>query len=509
MKLVPRAVVATSLVLGAAGFLGLTGCRDSGEEEEPEPDGPPTAQENKIQDVQNDAMAEGTKVKLEGVIVTAVDAFGARTGSFYVQEPEGGPFSGVLVFGAKLSDVATLKVGDVINLDGVEKDEFLPQDDATDRTLTELRAVRGGVITIGKVSSGLPPAPTMLDAAAIAAMPQAMAEAEMEKWEGVLVSVANVSQYYDPRSASSSDMTFFDFAIDGGIIVDTSLSAFPATAIGGACYASITGMGDYFYNYKILPRSAADIVLGTGCPPLKSTTINAVQLGTYAKTGAQPNLVVIPDVYVTATTISTGNFKSIWVSSSKTAAAYEGVQVFLGSTPMAATTVVGAKVDITGTVTEYDNSGSTGDKLTEIIRPVVKFKTAPDPLDPLVPLTGISLDTVKSIADGEPYEGVLMTFTGLSVTSQGANDIITLTDTSTPPKTIIMDDDIFDYALTDANVAAETCYSSLTVIVSLNTLNDTRMILPRSAAELDLAIDPTKAACTPPPVPTAVRRATR
>ncbi len=497
MNLVPRMLVASSLILGVAGV----GCRgnDGEDPEEPTPDAGqlPGVMESKVQDIHGEAMAEGTKVKLDGVIVTAIDAYGARTGSFYVQEPEGGEFSGVLVFGAKLADVAALQVGDVVNLDGVEKDEFLPPDDATGRTLTELRAVRGGVITITKAGSGATVTPKLLDAAAIAALPQAMAEAEIEKWEGVLVKVENVNQLYDLRPASSSDLTFKDFAIDGGIIVDTSLTEFPATAVGGACYASITGMGDYFYNYKILPRSKADMVAGTSCTPARTSTVEEVQLSTYAKTGAQPHLVIVPGVYITAIATVSATFKSIWVSQNPGAAANQGVQVFMGSTAIPATAAVGAKIDVIGTVIEYDNTGSTGDKLTEIIRPIVKVTNVADPSIPLVPLAGIPLATVGTIAEGEPYEGVLMTFTNLKVTAQGANDSLTLSDTSEPPVTITIDDDIFDYAAADFTI--DTCFSSITAIASLNTQTDVRILLPRLAA--DLAVDATGAACVPPPPP--------
>lgn len=500
MKLVPRMLVASSLILGVAGV----GCRGNDDgEEEPKPDaGPPGVMESKIQDVQSDAMAEGTKVKLDGVIVTAIDAYGARTGSFYVQEPEGGEFSGVLVFGAKLGDVAALQVGDVVNLDGVEKDEFLPPDDATGRTLTELRAVRGGAITVTKVSAGATVTPKLLDAAAIAAMPQAMAEAEMEKWEGVLVKVENVNQLYDLRPASSSDMTFKDFAIDGGLIVDTSLTEFPTTAVGGACYASITGMGDYFYNYKILPRSKADMVIGTSCTPVRTSTVEQVQLATYAQTGAQPNLVVVPGVYITAIATVSASFKSIWVSQNPAAAANQGVQVFMGSTAIPATATIGSKIDVIGTVVEYDNSGSTGDKLTEIIRPIVKVTAAADPLTPMVPLAGIPLSTVNTIVEGEPYEGVLMTFSNLTVTAHGANDTITLSDTSEPPVTITVDDDIFDYAAVDYPTTT-TCFSSITAIASLNTQTNVRILLPRLTT--DLVVDATGAACVPPVPPAVVR----
>jgi predicted extracellular nuclease len=505
MNLVPRVLVATSLILGATSLYGCRGSDD--EEKEPKPDaGEPVVAESKIQDVQGTKIADGGKVKLDGVIVTAIDAYGNRTGSFYVQEPEGGELSGVLVFGAKLADVATLSVGDIVNLDGMEKDEFLPPDDATGRTLTELRAVRGGAISITKVSAGATVTPHLLDITALAAMTPAAAEAEIEKWEGVLVKVENVTQLYDLRPASSSDMTFKDFAIDAGLIVDTSLTEFAATAVGGTCYASITGMGDYFYNYKVLPRNKADMVVGENCPAGRTASIPQVQEGTYPKSGLQPNLVRIPESYVTAVATVSANFKSIWISQDPEAAAFEGVQVFMSSTAIPAGAVPGAKVSVVGTATEYDNSGSTGDKVTQIFRPIVKVTAAPDPLVPLVPLTGISLETAASLADGEPYEGVLMTFTNLKVTAHGANDAITLSDTSTPAKTIIIDDEIFDYTLDTVadNVGLDTCYSSITVIASLNTQTDTRMFLPRSVT--DLVVDPSGAACLPPPPPPDLQR---
>jgi predicted extracellular nuclease len=484
MKLICSSTLAT--------LVALVGCRDSGGQDTP-PDGPPAATDNKIQDVQNDAVADGTKIKLSGVIVTAVDNFGARTGNFYVQEPEGGPFSGVLVFGAKVSDVAALSVGDVVNLDGMEKDEFLPPNDATGRTITELKPVSGGTIAITKVSGGVAPAPAVVDLAAIAELPQAMAEAEMEKWEGVLITIKDVTQLNNPRPASSTDNTFLDFTGNGGLIVDTSLTAFPATALAGACYASVTGMGDYFYNYKVVPRSAADFAAGTSCPGPRVATVAQIQLDSYAKTGLAPSLVYLKDVYVTATTANTGNFRSVWVAQSLTAAVNEGVQVFLGATNIPPGTVPGAKVDVLGSVVEYDNNGSTGDKLTEVTRATVRVTAAPAALP--TPIPGVSLATLGAIgAAGEPYEGTLVRTTGLKISAIGANDI-TLVDNAAPPNTVVMDNDIFAYVATD--FAVDACYSSIDGIASLNTLDDKRTLLPRSAA--DLVIDATGAACAPVP----------
>lgn len=498
MKLVPRAVVAVSSL-----FLGVSavGCRDGGSEE-PEPDGPPALQESKIQDVHKAEMAEGTKLKLEGVIVTAIDKQmgpGNSYGRFFVQEPEGGPFSGVLVFGAKFSEVDKLAVGDVVNLEGLEKDEFLPENDATSRTITEVRNVRGGAITITVVSKGQAVTPATVDIAALSAMPLAQAEVEMEKWEGVLITIKNVPQLNDPRPASSAvNTTFFDFTLQGGLIVDTSHTDFPATSVAGACYSSITGIGDYFYNYKIVPRSAADFTFGaaTDCAAPKVTTITEAQAGTYPKLGLQPNLVLLRDAIVTAITVSTDeerkNFKSFWVSASHDAAADEGVQIFMGGTPISADLAVGSTVDVLGTVIEFDNSGSTGDKLTEINRPAVKIKEPPS-ATAVTALSSVGLATIASIADGEPYEGVLLQLTNLKITAIGdKGDFVTVTDLT--GATITVDDDIYDYAAAD--LPLNTCYSSITGIASLNTFDNKRTFLPRTAA--DLVVDPTGAACTPP-----------
>ncbi|MEZ4359423.1 MAG: hypothetical protein R3B48_04525 [Kofleriaceae bacterium] len=478
------------LVSTALALVLLCGCRDDGGGTV-KPDGPPVVTENKIQDVQNDAVADGTKIKLDGVIVTAIDAYGGRTGNFYVQEPEGGPYSGVLVFGAKLSDVAQLSVGDIVNLDGMEKDEFLPPNDASLRTITELKPVTGGVISITKVGSGQPPAPAVLDALAVAAMPAAMAEAEMEKWEGVLVTISNVTQLYDPRPASSSDQTFFEFSLNGGITVDTSLTAFPATSVADACYTSITGMGDYFYSYKVLPRSAADIVVGTGCPAVETTTIPEIQAGSYARTGPVPDLVRVNDVYITGVA-GAGNFKSVWAAQSLTAARNEGVNIFVGSGIIPGGVNIGAKVNLVGTVVEFDNTGSTGAKLTELIRPSIRVIEAPSTLP--TPITDGPVSEVGNIgAAGNPYESTLVQLAGLKVMALGANNTVVMEDKLVPANTITIDDAIFAYTPTDFTVGA--CYTTVTGIASINTIDDKRILLPR--ATTDLVPDASGAACMP------------
>src|SRR5262245_57854165 len=115
-------------------FLGLVGCRDSsGGDDTHTPDGPNT-DDVRIYDIQNDSMPgcapatpEGcVELKLKGVVVTAIDNFGDRKGQdLWVQEPDGGPYSGIQVYGTPLDQVTQLQIGDVVDIAGVRKKEFV------------------------------------------------------------------------------------------------------------------------------------------------------------------------------------------------------------------------------------------------------------------------------------------------------------------------------------------------------------------------------------------------
>src|SRR5215212_7740832 len=91
----------TTLALLGLG-LSLGACRgDGGDDNGVDPDGPPMDTGSgvvTIKDVQSDTMMVGTVVKLKGVVVTAVDMFGTSLGDLFIQDPAGGPFSGVKVF---------------------------------------------------------------------------------------------------------------------------------------------------------------------------------------------------------------------------------------------------------------------------------------------------------------------------------------------------------------------------------------------------------------------------
>ncbi|HUQ04090.1 MAG TPA: hypothetical protein VM261_16440 [Kofleriaceae bacterium] len=508
-----------------ASFAATAACRggggDDGDDDGSNPDA--AGGETTVQEVQNDAMPPGTPVSLRGVVVTAVDNYGPRKGNFYVAEPEGGAYSGVLVYGAALDVVAQLAVGDIVDITDAEKDEFsLDTDDAT---VTELGPVAGGVMTVTETGTTTPPAPAVIDALAIGRMATAAREAEYEKYEGVLVTVQNISVTSEIRPVSSSepDPTFVAFRITGVLEVDSSLAEIPYSATnppapfvtGGDCLASITGMGDYFFNYKVLPRATSDIMLGgSGCPAAEApgtcadgidndangfldcadrgcsaeascttdTTVSNIQMGMHPDgTGIR-----IVDAIVTAVGRGPTNIQNIWVADSLAAGPHNGLQVYRGTMAgqVPAGVVVGAHVTIQGEVDEFNN-GSGTDTLTEIRNSTITFVSAPTSAPTAV--TGVSVATLTNNTTGEPYEGVLIQLANVRMTGtpSGQTFGVRYFGTAAAPQTVLFDsDDDIGPALTQAD---GTCFSTIKGIWTWQTFDDRWAILPLSTVDAVVA----------------------
>lgn len=459
-------------------------------------DAPPNPDDTSIYDIQNPdgRVAEGTTLQIKGVVVTAVDRYGMRTGNFWIEEPAGGPYSGVLVFGADPNVVDGLQPGDVVDVSGASKTEFSLDTDTTGRKTTELEPGDSGSILVTKVSSGTPLEPDMVDELAIARMDDSGArptarDNEFEKWEGVLIKIENVTQMSDVAPIGSTDPTFEGFGLNGGMETDTSLAAFPAGVDGDICIASITGIGDYFFNWKILPRETSELVLGgTGCPApeegptmcgdgedndsdgfadcadfscqdtdpacVTTTSVSAVQMGTVSGT------VEIDNVFVTAVSFNRSN---LYVQDALQAAPYNGVFVFRGgsSVPDLPPEIVpGATVNITGTVQEFMPTGTTT-TVTEITNPTVTFVAAPTGV-PVPVATDIA--TLNDATAGEPYEGVYVKVSNVSVSDVVATNPDFYFTLHEGVATIVVDDDIYRAAPTDGD-----CYASVSAIFGFNT----------------------------------------
>jgi predicted extracellular nuclease len=164
-------------------LFALTACRDGstrnpGDDDDDGDDVDDVA----IQDIQSEDMPVGTAVTMRGVVVTAVDTYGGRTGSFYVMEPDGGPFSGVMVY-ANGSVSKDLLVGDVVDIEGAVKDEFALDTDESGETMTEMVAAEGGKIEVTLVGTQDLPPPSIVE-------PWEMLDpAGAEQWEGTLIQI--------------------------------------------------------------------------------------------------------------------------------------------------------------------------------------------------------------------------------------------------------------------------------------------------------------------------------
>ncbi len=191
-----------------------------------------------------DFIPVGSTAQLNGVVVTAVDLYGPYDGDVFVQEPDGGPYSGVLLYnptvtGGTLSD---LTIGHVVNVSG-EKAEFALTSDTSGRTTTELLSG-----TIERVAPGIP-----LDPEVIASPQIIMTEPGAEQYESVLVSLNNIRR----QNVDSYE----NVHCSGQLTLGPDLMDIAAATADGSCYSKVVGILDYFFYYSVLPRSTGDLTL--------------------------------------------------------------------------------------------------------------------------------------------------------------------------------------------------------------------------------------------------------
>ncbi len=179
-------------------------------------------------------------VRLTGVVVTALlPALGMNDKGFWVQEPSGGPFSGVHVFVPPAMPMPAVSVGDELSLTGRRTEYF----DLTEVVLDQIESVRPTV--------PLQPTPVL---------PSALASgsASAEQWEGVLVQVDSLSV---TDANPDLPMDFNEFVVNGGLRVDDQIFRIEPRPFVGETFTRIVGIHQYrFENYKLLPRSSLDVI---------------------------------------------------------------------------------------------------------------------------------------------------------------------------------------------------------------------------------------------------------
>lgn len=480
-----------------------------------------------IQDIQSDKMLAKTPVEVHGVIVTAIDGFGTRKGTFWVEEPGGGPFSGVAVFGAPLTQLSNLAVGDVVDITGV-KSEFIINGDMSGGSLTEIVAPTGGMLTITKTGTGTVPAPAVVDALMIgmkATQPER--NVEWEKWEGVLITVNNVTAGGAPVCIKSKGVcTDVDsLSITGLAKLESGLAAFPTPAIqGGDCFSSITGVLDYAFDYVLYPRATAEIVtggtacfrenatgptnlctdgvdndgngfsdckdfscevgptawLGTSCAVTDAMCGCSTNLATATgvskvNTGMAVGAVLLHDVMVTAVG-ATG----FWIADAAQAVSNGGVFVNTRTAPDASI-VVGAKLaTVQGIAGPFNGSKTATGSVVQINRGTAKDPTASGAT--LLPITTSSASVLGDLTNGAPFAGSLVQLQNLKVKTVDSAHVVTLVDNTNV--TIKMADGALAAFGGTAPVAGD-CYTLLTGVMDFNTFDpQTRTINPTGMADM-------------------------
>jgi hypothetical protein len=199
-------------------------------------------EDDTIYDIQEEVIAPGSDVDVQGVIVTAKGPEG-----LFVQEPPGGEYSGVWVYVGDMGpDISGLQLGDEVDILGVA-DDF--------NGLTEINAAMGMVNPTG--NQGLLPAPELVELALVADPVAA------EPWEGVLIRIegAPLGVVDEPGFDEFvvSDMVDTLYVDEMMYDVYENLPDFPDFGIG-ATFTAINGPLHFsFDNFKIAPRMLADL----------------------------------------------------------------------------------------------------------------------------------------------------------------------------------------------------------------------------------------------------------
>lgn len=351
--------------------------------------------ERTIQEVRDPGYPEETELRFEGVVVTAVDAFGTLNNRIFVQEPEGGELSGVIVE-VEAAVAATLAPGDIVSVFGKKREVVAPSD-SSGRSSTHIVGVSSGGASIIKTGSGAVPAPAVLNPQLIGTLPL-----EAEKWESVLVRFENVRALTVPTQVGG-DPTEKVMNVTGPLRASSQLAQLGIGGIDlviGACLAQLTGVLEYSDAFAIAPRSAADLEAGTACPT--HTSIVGIQNGTVPVA----TNVILNDVIVTAIDRDAVNPR-VWVSDAAQSALNNGI--VLASPTMAAGALtdvsIGSTLRIAGTVEESSS-------LTQLSNAVI-VRTMTSAVNPL-PLV-VTIATVN--ATPEPYESVFVSLDDAEVTS--------------------------------------------------------------------------------------------
>lgn len=338
-----------------------------------------------IYDIQQGLVEEDALVTVTGIVTTPLFAGGE---AFMIQDPQGGPWSGLYIYLQGSFTDLYISEGDLIEVTGTVVEYY---------DLTELTVTSSTDIAVVGTGEALP---TVIDGSE-----------DMEQFESVLVKVEN-------QTVLECKNQYGEAATTSGIDLDDLVYEYETER--DAQYESITGVVTYsFEEWKLLPRSANDFqgyTAGSGC---SSTVAEAQESGV-------SGYVELTEVVVTSDQTDEGAF---WVQDAG-GGPWSGVYVYLYEDVAAAVSVNrGDVINIAGSMVEfYDLTeltvGSAGD---------VEVVGSATPSADLL---------TEAPADWETYEGCLITLDAPTATSDESQYGEVETDYG-----IKLDDDLYDYSI--------------------------------------------------------------
>jgi hypothetical protein len=278
---------------------------------------------------------------------------------------------------------------------------------------------------------------------------------EWEKWEGVLITVQNVSATNDPKCVGSacSDPSLESFGITGDALVESGLAAFPNDGgtpphdliARGDCLGGVTGVLDYFFDYQILPRQTSEVMTGgTACPVENTaalcgdgidndgngftdcedfscqaasadcsmgTTIPSIDQAGDANP-ANPTLptgtVTISGACVTAVASASGG--NMYIAAAGAAAADGGLYAYGHGVALPSGVAVGSLVDVVGTVQAFKQGTSTAPE-PQIEINTAQVTQASGSCTPSALTVSSDMSALTQDANGHPLIGSLVTLT--------------------------------------------------------------------------------------------------
>jgi hypothetical protein len=385
----------------------------------PEPTGQPEG--TTIFDIQMGSVDPGLVTVSDVVVVSPVQV---EDGVVVVQEAEGGPFSGIVVF--LYADVVTgvpLAPGDVVTITG-EYDEFFEESQITVTTVENLTVTGTGAV----------PAPIDVTPAEVV-----VGAETAESYEGVPVCLADVT-------ATDATNQFGDFHVDDNMAA-TNLFLFGTPdfldVLPGTAFARLCGPVRYtFEEYKIAARDASDYdaTLVDCADAAAPTTIYEIQQDTIAL----GTLVLVEDVVVTTPWDFGGD--TFWVQD-PAGGAFSGISVYM---PMAGGFVpsMGDVVTLCG---EYDEFFMQSQLQIAGEDDVTAAGNGPVPAPELLDATELGTDP-----PAEDWEGVLVTIENVTVTA--AADMFGQWEV----EGVLLLDDLFFATPAWPNPAVDDVYTSIT-----------------------------------------------